>query len=63
MVKTTWVILKEPTLPGFVNLRTAHMVGFSSKKEAQQECNRLNERSRSTLYTISKATVCTQWNP
>ena len=59
--------MKVTTYPGWRNWPDAYMVGFSSKKEAQQECDRLNEnssRSRSrSVYSLSKAIVFIPWNP
>jgi hypothetical protein len=57
MAKTSWVIMKETTYPAFRNVRSVHMIGFRSKREAMNECDRLNERSVSLLYTIDNAKV------
>jgi len=57
MAKTSWVIMNKPTCPGFINIPSVHMVGFRSKEEAAQECNRLNEGSSILTYFIEQAEV------
>ena len=63
MAKTAWVIMKESHYPFFDNIPSIHMIGFRSKREAAQECNRLNERSSSLSYFIEKAKVFQPWEP
>jgi len=68
MSKTAWVIMKESNYPPdtaayFINTPSIHMIGFSSKREALKECNRLNERSNSLNYFIEKAKVFQPWEP
>jgi len=57
MAKTSWVIMKESHCPGFFDVPSVHMVGFRSKREAIQECDRLNERSITLTYSIQQAKV------
>lgn len=57
MTKTTWVIMKRSHCPAFINIPSVHMIGFRSKKEAVQECDRLNKRSSSLTYFIEQAKV------
>lgn len=63
MAKTAWVIMKQSQYVGFINLPSIHMVGFRSKREATQECDRLNERSSSLAYFIEQAKVYQPWEP
>lgn len=55
--------MKQPTNLGYNNIPFVHMIGFRSKKEAVQECDRLNEaeelslRSRTVTYFIQKTKV------
>ena len=63
MAKTAWVIMKESHYPAFINIPSVHMIGFGSKREAIQECDRLNERSSSLTYFIEKAKVFQPWEP
>ena len=63
MAKTAWVIMKQSHYTGFINLPTIHMVGFRSKREATQECDRLNERSNSLTYFIEKAKAYQPYEP
>ena len=55
MAKTSWVIMKESHYAAFINTRSVHMVGFRSKREAIQECDRLNDRSSTLTYFIQQA--------
>ena len=66
MAKTSWVIMKST--PGSVRI-TIHMIGFRSKHEAQNECNRLNENASFPApfpygdYYICEAKVFQPWEP
>ena len=57
MAKTAWVIMKQGTCPAFLNIPVIHLIGFSSKREAMTECDRLNSKSFSLVYFIKKANV------
>lgn len=63
MAKTSWVVMKQTRYAAFINLPTIHMVGFRSKREAIQECDRLNEKASGLAYFIEKAKVYQPWEP
>ena len=63
MAKTAWVIMKQSHYPTFINIPSAHMIGFRSKREATQECDRLNEKAIGLTYFIEKAKVYQPWEP
>jgi len=44
-------------IPAYATTIAVHMIGFSSKREAMTECDRLNSRSFSLVYFIKKANV------
>jgi len=63
MGKTSWVIMKEYDHPGFISPPAVHMIGFRSKREAKNECARLNEKSLSLIYYLCQAKVFQPWEP
>ena len=63
MAKTAWVVMKQPHCPAFISIPSVHMIGFRSKREAIQECDRLNEKSYSLTYFIERAKVYQPWEP
>ncbi len=63
MPKAAWVIMKQGDYPGFIAYSKIHMVGFSSKKEAESQCALLNERATSLFYYIEQAKVFKKWEP
>ncbi len=63
MTKISWVIMKETTYASFINIPVVHMIGFRSKREAMNECNRLNEKAASLTYRICQAKVFQPWEP
>lgn len=60
MSNTSWVIMREYLGVLGVSAPHVYMIGFRSKQEAENECDRLNESEEHTawvLYSISKAKV------
>jgi hypothetical protein len=52
MAKTSWVIMKEYDHPSFISPPAVHMIGFRSKREAENECDRLNKKALSLVYSL-----------